>query len=407
MRQVDVIMNVLHTQQQLDNQQMEVLISDAIIHLMQSNPLLGNIMMNLKRQPDTNIKSLLALTWHQSQLILIYNHKMASEYLDGRDDLDAILEHLAMHIVWLHPIRYTKPDFLLDVAMDLSVNQYVSKVYKRSWTLDKLNAKLSIHLLPRQDSTYYLLELRNYMKQDDSGGISKLANLNLRLVDRHYFQDNNNFNMVNKKQYLKQLIQEADSNVHNNSRGSISHEVMAQVKSITVPKIDIHKLIRKIGWQNQLNYQDSMARFNRRQSYRMELPGRISIGQQIINIFVDSSGSITNNQFSKMNQVAKQISQQPFLNVKIHYFDAKVFHNNKQQIRLYNGGTSYQAVFDYIHTEHLEKQLSVIFTDGNGENQVEFYHSHALIWILIDWQNQLSLNIHRGRIIYLKQIEGL
>lgn len=407
MRQVDDIMNALHTNQQIDNQQMEILISDSIIRLMQSKPLLGNIMMNLKRQPDTNIKSLLALTWYQSQLILIYNHTIASEALDGRDDLDAILEHLAMHIVWLHPIRYKQSDFLSDIAMDLAVNQYVSKVYKKSWTLDKLNAKLDMQLLSQQDSAYYLNAIRNYMKQAGKSGINKLDALKLRLVDKHYFKENNQTNIVNKKQYLKKLIQEADSNVHNNSRGTMSHAIMAHIKEVTVPKVNINQLFKKIGWQSQLTSQDSMARFNRRQPYRMELPGRISASNIPINIFIDSSGSITNDQFSKMKQVAIQIARQSFLNSKILYFDAKVFFNNNQRVRSHNGGTSYQSIFDYIHKENLDNQIVVVITDGNGEDQVDFYRIHRVIWLLIEWQNRLSLNNNRGKIIYLKQIERL
>ncbi|AYF92629.1 VWA-like domain-containing protein [Apilactobacillus bombintestini] len=391
--------------------QMDNLVSAGILYLLNHDSLYGNILVNLNRKIDNNISSVLALKWFNNQLVLLMNPFKIRDFIATQQDLIDILQHICIHIIWLHPLRYKQPNNLADIAMDISVNQYVPHVYSQSWTLDKLSFNWNLELPKKKDSKDYLRLLSKFMPDKDKNGKGPLDNDEYKLVDDHKFLRDEDGSAIDKRDYLSKLINKAKQNTHNDNRGTMSHDVELQVKRDTLHKVSLKQIV---GMAKRLSNKtkSSFARFNRRQPYRMELPGKISAHKTTINVFLDSSGSINNEQFSKMTAWIYELSNKNNMEIYLYPFDAEVKDQKKQRLtknseinnRVANGGTSYQAVFNFIAENQMRNNLNIILTDGKGETTLNNLRIKNVLWILIHLDDSLSVNNSVGKIIYLESI---
>ncbi|WKN28657.1 VWA-like domain-containing protein [Apilactobacillus kunkeei] len=387
-------------------QSIDSLIAKGILSLIRNKSLYGEILLNLNRQSDDTIDSFLALKWFDNQLELVFNPTHLKDDIASDNDLIAILEHLAMHIVWLHPLRYTSHNQLNDVAADVAVNQYVSDIYDKGWTLDKINYQYNLDMRPNLDSSQYAKHLYGIFSENKQDGVGKLKNDNLRIVDDHrYFDDDSNISdqeFNQRKETIDKLLRDAYSQY----RGELSMPVDKQIKSTVMPKVNLGKIIKYITKSKSNRPSRTYNRFNRRQPYRMDIAGRIRNHSDYINIFIDSSGSISDDQYEKMVNVVDSINSMRNIEVNCFVFDARVHaieYNHGFKKRLLRGGTKYQSIVDYVHEHELTKQGCIVFTDGKGEeylNQLNF----KMTWILLDYANKLSIMNEQDNVLYLDQI---
>ncbi|CAI2596068.1 hypothetical protein AKUA2003_06940 [Apilactobacillus kunkeei] len=381
------------------------IISKGVLSLIRNKSLYGEILLNLNREPDFDIDSFLSLKWNDNQLVLAFNIDHFKDDIKNADDLIAILEHLSMHIVWLHPLRYATHSRLNDVASDVSVNQYVDDVYSKGWTLDKLNSAYGLEMASNLDSSQYAKQISQLFNKDKQSGIGKLDSDNLQIVDDHrYFDDDSNISDQDFNQRQAD-INKLLKNAYSHYRGQLSMAVNKQIKSVVMPNVDLGRLVKAMT--NNSNYSTkTYNRFNRRQPYRMDIAGRIRNQSKNINVFIDSSGSISDDQYEKMVSLVEAIKSMPNMELNCFVFDSsvqRVVLNKKFDRRLLQGGTSYQSIIDYIHQHRIEKQGCIIFTDGKGEQYLE-QNNFALTWILLDYANELSIKNSKDRVLYLNQI---
>lgn len=381
------------------------IISKGVLSLIRNKSLYGEILLNLNREPDFDIHSFLALKWHDNQLVLAFNINHLKNDIENADDLTAILEHLSMHIVWLHPLRYVTHSRLNDVASDVSVNQYVDDVYSKGWTLDKLNSAYGLEMASNLDSSQYAKQISQLFNKDNQSGIGKLDSDNLQIVDDHrYFDDDSNISDQDFSQRQAD-INKLLKNAYSHYRGQLPMAVDKQIKSVVMPNVDLGRLVKAMT-NNSNRSTKTYNRFNRRQPYRMDIAGRIRNQSKHINVFIDSSGSISDDQYEKMVSLVEAIKSIPNMKLNGFVFDSSVQRvelNKKLDKRVLQGGTSYQAIIDYIHQHRIEKQGCIIFTDGKGEQYLE-QNNFALTWILLDYANELSIKNSKDRVLYLNQI---
>lgn len=382
------------------------IIAKGILSLIRNQSFYGEILLHLNRDADDTIDSFLALKWNDNQLELAYNPSHLKDDVADANDLIAILEHLAMHIVWLHPLRYVNHSLLNDVASDVAVNQYVSDVYSKGWTLDKINYQYNLDMKPNLDSSQYAKQLYDLFSQDKQDGVGKLDNDNLRIVDDHrYFDDESNISNQDydqRKETIDRLLRDAYSQY----RGELSMAVAKQVKSIVMPRINLQKIVSRITGNRSNRPNKTYNRFNRRQPYRMDIAGRIRHQSEHLNVFIDSSGSISDDQYANMVSVVKAIQSMPNIEVNCYTFDAKVYSISDGLLsdqRLLQGGTKYQSIVDYVNEHKLIKQGCIVFTDGKGEEYLNQSNLN-ITWVLLDYQDDLSVRKQKENVLYLDQI---
>ncbi|KOY77874.1 hypothetical protein RZ75_06330 [Apilactobacillus kunkeei] len=392
--------------QQNSPTEVDGIIAKVILSLIRNKSFYGEILLHLNRDADDTIDSFLALKWNDNQLELAYNPSHLNDDVSDANDMIAILEHLAMHILWLHPLRYVNHSKLNDVASDVAVNQYVSDVYSKGWTLDKINYQYNLDMKPNLDSSQYAKQLYNLFSRDKQDGVGKLDNDHLRIVDDHrYFDEDGNISNQDydqRKETIDRLLRDAYSQYH----GELSMAVAKQVKSVVMPRINLRQIVSRITGNRSNRPNKTYNRFNRRQPYRMDLPGIIRRQSEHVNVFIDSSGSISDDQYANMVSVVKAIQSMPNIEVNCYTFDAEVhviidsLLSNK---RLLQGGTKYQSIVDYVNQHKLAKQGCIVFTDGKGEEYLNQANLN-ITWVLLDYYDDLSVRNQKANVLYLDQI---
>ena len=392
--------------QQNSRTEVDGIIAKGILSLIRNKSFYGEILLHLNRDADDTIDSFLALKWNDNQLELAYNPIHLNDDVSDANDMIAILEHLAMHIVWLHPLRYVNHSLLNDVASDIAVNQYVSDVYSKGWTLDKVNFQYSLDMKPNSDSSQYAKQLYDLFSQDKQDGVGKLDNDNLRIVDDHrYFDDESNISNQDydqRKETIDRLLRDAYSQY----RGELSMAVEKQIKSVEMPRINLRQIVSRITGNRSNRPKKTYNRFNRRQPYRMDIAGSIRRQSEHVNVFIDSSGSISDDQYANMVGVVEAIQSMPNIEVNCYTFDAEVHAISDSLLsnkRLLQGGTKYQSIVDYVNEHKLAKQGCIVFTDGKGEEYLNQSNLN-ITWVLLDYYDDLSVRNQKANVLYLDQI---
>ncbi|MGL4698654.1 MAG: vWA domain-containing protein [Apilactobacillus waqarii] len=392
--------------QQNSPTEVDGIIAKGILSLIRNKSFYGEILLHLNRDADDTIDSFLALKWNDNQLELAYNPIHLNDDVSDANDMIAILEHLAMHIVWLHPLRYVNHSLLNDVASDIAVNQYVSDVYSKGWTLDKVNFQYSLDMKPNLDSSQYAKQLYDLFSQDKQEGVGKLDNDNLRIVDDHrYFDDEGNISNQDYDQ-RKEIIDRLLRDAYSQYRGELSMAVEKQIKSVVMPRINLRQIVSRITGNRSNRPKKIYNRFNRRQPYRMDIAGSIRRQSEHVNVFIDSSGSISDDQYANMVGVVEAIQSMPNIEVNCYTFDAEVHAISDSLLsnkRLLQGGTKYQSIVDYVNEHKLAKQGCIVFTDGMGEEYLNQSNLN-ITWVLLDYYDDLSVRNQKANVLYLDQI---
>ena len=131
------------------------ILTQAIIKVLQSQRLLGEILLQVPRIVVSDQEAIFNLAWQNNQLVLKVSSDLA--HLQS-DEVMVLLEHEALHILWMHPLRYmdsSTPD-LVQLATDTAVNQYLSEIPDGTMTIGQLQKLLHQKIAPHQDSSVYL-----------------------------------------------------------------------------------------------------------------------------------------------------------------------------------------------------------------------------------------------------------
>ncbi|VDG21271.1 hypothetical protein [Lactobacillus pentosus] [Lactiplantibacillus mudanjiangensis] len=170
-------------------------------------------------------------------------------------------------------------------------------------------------------------------------------------------------------------------------------------------------LARRLG-QMPAGRRPSRARFNRRQPARMELPGQVSDYRLQIQVYVDHSGSISDQTLQQLLGQVATLTQAMTATITVQAFDAKVHTGQRYQVtdpqqiqfkRTGGGGTVYQRVFDDLQQRHMTNQqtIALILTDGQGETTVDPHDFTNVIWLLATPQAKLSVQPVIGQVVPL------
>ncbi|WP_105955996.1 VWA-like domain-containing protein [Apilactobacillus quenuiae] len=407
----NLISNIYNASSSKKSELIKKVISQNIINGLSNGEIYGYLLINLNRVCNYNINSAFALKWEQDNLLLAYNPNKFVNNIKSNNDLTANLEHLSMHIIWLHPIRYNNPNKLESIATDISVNQYVKHLPHNAFTIDKLSYLYNIKLPNFKDSNEYIKLLSQFFAKNNDD--KNFNDSNMQLMDDHKAFKKATSKSDSKYSKLRNLIKHTVDNMGNKNRGRLPNSVNQQLDRIINKQINWRKYIQKGISKIPFSKSHSIKRFNRRQSYRMELPGKISSTLRSIIIFVDNSGSVSNNDLtSAIRQISNIFRAYP-LDIIIYPFDSKVHERDAYRVnsaqnlrykRVANGGTSYQAIFEFIHNNHLGNNFCIIFTDGLGEKIVNNHGFNNVLWVLEKDSDNLSINKKIGNVIKISNI---
>ena len=403
-------------------------IREAIIIILQKQRLFGEVLLQLPRENDLQLPAMMGLRWEDNRLVLVINPEKLANVRN--DELQSLLEHEALHLIWMHPLRYASYPHqdLVQIATDVAVNQYLTEPPQGTVTLSQLEKALRQKLMPKLDSQDYL----NILEQLPAEQQEKLHQPGLKLnggkqeenatADEVKIADTHNGWQESKtsQQVSNQIVRLANiKRILNNSwrqtpqrdRGLLPGNVRSQLQKVQKTKI--------VDWRQVFRHQfgliargqvNSHARFNRRQPLRMDLPGKVTRLDPAVDIFVDNSGSVTDQEIVQTLTILEKMLKKTKLTANVYSFDARVttkqkLHDGKKLDfrRTGGGGTSFQCIFDYLHQHHLTKRNRIIIiTDGWGEERINDYHYQNVYWLMMTKANQLSVKEPPGRVLEVR-----
>ncbi|GGI62474.1 VWA-like domain-containing protein [Limosilactobacillus caviae] len=405
-------------------------VTRGVISLLQRQRLLGEVLLQLPRKFDLRFSAVMGLEWENNKLLLFIN----PDKLDNlsSDEIENLLEHEALHIIWLHPLRYAANphQHLVQIATDVAVNQYISEPPRNTATLSQLQQLLRQKIAPRLDSQDYLdlleklpIEQQEKLRHagvnlDKDRGKGNAVDDNLQKSDSHHgwratIKDGHQLNnQLIKLASIKQLLAKAWEQTPQRDRGLLPGNIKSQLQNI--------KQMKAVNWQQVLKHQfgllargqiESHARFNRRQPLRMDLAGKVTRLTPAIDIFVDNSGSVSDEELDQALATIEKMISHTKLTATVYSFDAKV--TSKEQLRggkkfihtrSGGGGTSFQCVFDYLHQHNLTKRgrTIIIITDGWGEERINTYHYRNIYWLMMTKTDQLSVKDPVGKVLEMR-----
>lgn len=411
------------------------MVTRAVIELLASDQFYGEVLTRLPREVVTSLNAPFALAWRDNRLTLQVAAQPLAQTFTRFDSLQAGLKHVALHVIWQHPLRYRErvqsQRQLVTLATDLAVNQYVHGLPANATGLATVQPLVKVRLPLKADSGTYLRLLRERSRSDPadpqsgttapdqergprrprpstgkreipiddpfswSGGAGQLTNPNLAASR------------------LQQLTKDAWAATNEAGRGLVAGRVVAELqRQRAAATVDWRRLLVRGVGQVLAGKRPSHARFDRRQPARMELPGQVSDLRLDLQVYVDNSGSISDQTLQALLAQVAALTRSVPARITVKPFDAVVQPGQTyrvdlpQQVRFVRrggGGTVYQSIFDDLarHRQTNGTTLALILTDGRGEKQLDPHHFTNVIWLLAHATDRLSVQPRVGKVVNL------
>ncbi|WP_242361827.1 DUF2201 family putative metallopeptidase [Limosilactobacillus antri] len=394
--------------------------SQLLTTILHRHRLMGEVLLQLPHRFDRESRGVMGLAWAGSQLVIEVNPARLAKM--RQDDAALLLEHLSLHVVWEHPARYCRyPDQdLVRAATDIAVNQYLPAPPPGTASLAQLRRVLHRRVPAKLDSQEYLRIIRNarQAEQDQLRRSAGGPQAGVPEVESHAGWHTGNTEIAGDQQtqlaVIRTVVQRAWRQTPQRDRGLLPGGLRAQIEHPVSP------LAARPNWQRLLRHQlgkiargkrSRANRFNRRQPLRMDLPGEVSRLVPAVHLFVDNSGSVSDEELGVALLAIQQMTAALQLPVWLHSFDAQV-HGPGQRlrpgqapelVRHGGGGTRFQCVFDYLRDHHVPKTGTevVIITDGWGERTLRDHHYRNVDWLLTTRRDQLSVPAPASRVFEL------
>ncbi|AOT55937.1 DUF2201 family putative metallopeptidase [Weissella soli] len=377
-------------------------IQQAARQLLDDSRFYGEILLRLTRVYDDQAENAVDVRYATHQWQLVINPALFVVTYPTAENILGILTHQVLHLVWQHPIRYghIPTDNLrrvVNLATDLAVNQYVKADFAGKVLPAKFAQRFHIQLPTFADSQqYYELLLPFLDDLQTSGGTTNDQAM-------HAGWATSQQSATEAGAALENLINQAQTDAHIAGRGRLPGSGTQAIEAHGTQTLNWRRILTQQRIHQAAEYHATRARFNRRQPYRIDLPGQVLNQQVQVVVFVDQSASINATLAVRFVNEARALKRQIQGQVVLYAFDSAVYPLADLTKRHQGGGTTYQALFDELKTAHFQWQHTqvVILTDGVGEELVDTHHFKNVTWVL-PAQQVLSVSQPIGRVLYME-----
>lgn len=237
---------------------------------------------------------------------------------------------------------------------------------------DKLSGDQGLSTSSEEESTY------------------NISDENSDMEDHNWDAGDSSFNI---EDLVKEFINSTFSMMSDESRGLMPASFLEQVEKINQPAVLSWKqILKKYVGTIIAGKRKTKTRLNRRQPERFDLSGRVDEKIIKIVIAIDTSGSITSKQISKIFTEIFAIVATRKKEIIVIECDSKVQNVYKIEspkdanLKISGrGGTSYTPVIEYINNnKYFRDALLIYFTDGYGENNIPKPLTYRNIWVLLE-----------------------
>lgn len=375
----------------------------------------ASVFIQLRRKISFKLNTALAAVPYGQNFILYIN----PEYFLGCSilEMQALIKHEVYHIISGHHLRAKAlkklySSLAVDLAMDITINQYIMNLPAWSETLEKVSLSYNVYLKEEQILEEYAKVLH--------GAINKL----IKNKSTNETVDINNFVDISSEH---SLWDEALENIDNNQIQEIIKKIVDNTSKLKLPK-SVEELLTKLYYKPEVSWaqylkkiignvpygtKKTITRKDRRQPDRLELRGKLTDHTADIIVAIDISGSVTDEEI-------KIIMSEIFGLVKMYHSKITIIECDNEIRRVYivknpreirkkidtKGGTKFNPVFKYLNDHNLNNSILIYFTDGLGEEElVTKVKQKQVLWVLTGKKDNLSLKNPSGKVIRLSKAE--
>ena len=288
---------------------------------------------------------------------------MSDLFSQNKKYLIPIVEHELLHVVYKHILRKEDRNrYIWNIAADMAVNSNIDGIKGVTWAHNGLTCKPALaeqyNLPERKTAEWYYDALIKEMPKAKA--------------ESYAFDDHSKWIKSNNKAIFKEVIKRAVETAYNQAKkmGTINGNLEEIIKDLIKPApVNWRDLLRQyVACSIKAGYKHTWKRANRRFPYLENIKGKTSDRIIKILISIDSSGSISTQDFKDFLAVIKSL-----LNVYRCYIDyivcdtkitakGKILPWSKLDIKFKGrGGTDYKPTFKYFNKH--SHDLLIFFTD--------------------------------------------
>lgn len=329
-----------------------------------------------------------------------YRINFSPKFLESlsNDELDFVLMHEIMHVVFKHCFRGLKANpYLFNIACDIVVNSnilYSNNMDLKSITLAEYGE--AMHLAPDKKEGYLYTAEEVYkmlIKDDTKNG--KSSKLNTESFDDHSHWEEVDDDFV-VDEWERRVINAAEAiERREGSTGNLPLGVERYISALKKATVDWRTLLNDFISLEVGDY--SFTPPDRRIEGPFFMPDfnemvENEIDPKEILFMVDTSGSVNNDQITQAySEISGALEQFPSLTGYLGFFDYVVYkpiefasiEDVLEIIPKGGGGTNFFAIFEYVDKLEVKPKAIVILTDGYAKFPPESIRKGIpVIWVI-------------------------
>ncbi|AJA48328.1 hypothetical protein CPAST_c22580 [Clostridium pasteurianum DSM 525 = ATCC 6013] len=378
----------------------------------------GYFLFQMSRKIRFDINSPTAVNFKGAKYIIYFNPIIFLNL--NIKQMETTIKHEILHILSMHLIRAKefKRDYstlVVNMAMDIVVNTYLDNLPPYATTLDWVNVKYSLKLLPYKPFEYYAEKLRAVIDLVEEGKDVPKDNDNKdKKIETEYSPENTHDIWEDSSEIDEKTLKEfTEKFINSSQKGTIPDYLDSVILSFKNSKGELpwNLYLKRLMGTVISNKKKTITRRSRRQPYRLDLRGQLRSYKAKIAVAIDISGSISDEEF---NQAIKEIISI----VKNYNHEITVIECDSEIRRVYKiksvkdirnrmnirGATRFNPVFEYANNNDIN--LLVYFTDGKGEDKLqEVPRGYKTLWVISGRGDKLSLKKPYGVVKKLNNVE--
>ena len=387
-------------------------LSNIVIDMLQGEDnFFGAFMLKMEKDIRFDITWPIATVPKLNGFIMYFNPILFLQY--EKLEMAALFKHEIYHMMYSH---YTREKTLKDkysndavqIALDISVNQFIKNLPVDSKRLDYVNKEFNINLKSNRSVEEYAdilqKELEKKVKSSDKVKDSDKIVRKLDISRAHELWEgidvSNEIIDNNVKKIAVSIIEDkAPENIHKliagyNKKGELSWE----------------EIIKRLLPSMRSGYKKTIMRRDRRQPERIELRGKLPNMLPEITVAIDISASMSDEDIKKIMIEILALTQSRRGKITVIECDDKIRRIYKlrspkdiRKRKSNTGSTAFSPVFEYIKEKNLRNNILIYFTDGVGEKELTVKPvNNNTIWVL-SGKEELSLEKPFGIIKRINQ----
>jgi predicted metal-dependent peptidase len=225
------------------------------------------------------------------------------------NEMKALIKHEVYHVISKHHIRARAvrnkySPLAINLAMDISVNQYIINLPLWSETIEKVRRSYNVQLKEERSMEEYAEEIQKALdklkksKDDDKGKPQKMDFMSEYpdLSSAHDFWEK--IMETTETDQIEEVLKKMISNVQKGKIPKSVEEIMAKLYS--KPEITWSDYLKRMVGTAAYGHKKTVTRKDRRQPERLDLRGRLVDHRAEIAVAIDISGSVSDNEIEQI-----------------------------------------------------------------------------------------------------------